>query len=327
MDLLGRLRLERPVLQAGMGGGLATAELAAAVSRAGGLGTIGFAGTKQLAREVRRARELAPRRPVAVNLLLPFRRPSHIEVCVAEKVDAVVLFFGFDPGAVARLRAAGILVLHQVGTVEEARRAIAEGADALVAQGREAGGHLLATKSARAFLPEALEAAAGRPVVLAGGIADADDVRAALAGGAAAVLCGSRFLLTTECPAHPEYKRKVLGATRTLETTLFGVGWPARHRVVPNAATDRWCAPDGTPRRIVRALTRMSASLARVAPLDRAGLLPRLQRVAIPLFGPEAPLEGADARFVEITPLYAGTCVQRIGAVVSAEEAVRALAP
>lgn len=91
-----------------MGGGLATAELAAAGSRAGGLGTIGFAGTKQVAREVRRARELAPRRPVAVNLLLPFRRPSHIEVGVVEKVDAVVLFFGFDPGAVARLRLAPV---------------------------------------------------------------------------------------------------------------------------------------------------------------------------------------------------------------------------
>lgn len=310
-----------------MGGGLAPAELAAAVSRAGGLGTIGITGTRRLVREVRRARDLAPGKPVAVNLLLPFATPSHFEACVEERVDAVVLFYGFDPGAVARLREAGILVLHQVGTIAEARRAVADGADALVAQGREAGGHLLGTKGALAFLPEALEAADGRPVVMAGGIADADDVRAALSGGAAAVLCGSRFLLTAECPAHAEYKRRVLGAPRTLETTLFGVGWSARHRVVPNAATDRWCAPDGTPRGIVRALTRMTGSLGRVAPLGRPGRLPRLQRVSIPLFTPEAALEGAEARSVDVTPLYAGECVRRITTVVPAEEAVRALAP
>src|SRR5579884_3821138 len=186
MDLRDRLRLERPILQAGMGGGLAGAELAAAVSRAGALGTIGTVGPRRLAREVRRARELAPGRPVAVNLLLPFARASHVDACIAEKVDAVVLFFGFDAGAVARLRGAGVAVLHQVGTVDEVRRAVAEGADAVVAQGREAGGHLLGTREARAFLPEALEAASGRPVVVAGGIADAADVRSALAGGAAA---------------------------------------------------------------------------------------------------------------------------------------------
>jgi hypothetical protein len=71
----------------------------------------------------------------------------------------------------------------------------------------------------------------------------------------------------------------------------------------------------------------MSTPLARVAPLQRSGFLPKLQRLAIPLFGPEAALEGADARTLDVTPLYAGECVRRIGAVVSAEEAVRALTP
>jgi NAD(P)H-dependent flavin oxidoreductase YrpB (nitropropane dioxygenase family) len=327
MDLCDRLSLQRPVLQAGMGGGLATAELAAAVSRGGGLGTLGITHPRRLVAEVRRARELAPKRPIAVNLLLPFTRPEHIEVCVAERVDAVVLFFGFHHGFVARLRDAGVPVLHQVGTVDQVRRAVGEGADAIVAQGREAGGHLLGTRSTLAFLREACEAAAGRPVVAAGGFADPEDVRAGLAAGASAVLCGTRFLLTRECRAHPEYKRRALQAARTIETTLFGFGWPARHRVVPNAATDRWCLADGRPRWVARALMQGSGPLARLAPLDRPGFLAKFQRVAIPLFGPEAPLEGADVRSLESTPLYAGECVQRIGSIPSAEDAVRALAP
>jgi NAD(P)H-dependent flavin oxidoreductase YrpB (nitropropane dioxygenase family) len=204
---------------------------------------------------------------------------------------------------------------------------VADGADVLIAQGREAGGHLLGWRAAAAFLPEALEAAAGRPVVLAGGIADAQDVRAARAAGASGVLCGSRFLLAEECRAHPAYKQRVLGAERTIETTLFGIGWPARHRVVPNRATERWCGPDGNPRWAVRALIAATAALGRMTPLDVPGRLPRMQRVAVPLFGPEALLEGADSRFIEVTPLYAGECVRRIGAIVPAEHIVRELAP
>jgi NAD(P)H-dependent flavin oxidoreductase YrpB (nitropropane dioxygenase family) len=276
---------------------------------------------------IKRARDLAPGRPLAVNLLMPFARAAHVDACIAEKVDAVVLFFGYDARLVARLRDAGILVLHQIGTLEEARRAVADGADVLVAQGREAGGHLLGTRAARAFLPEALEAAAGRPVVLAGGVSDVQDVRAALASGASGVLCGSRFLLTEECRAHPAYKQRVLGAERTIETTLFGVGWPARHRVVPNRATERWCGADGRPRWSVRALIAATAALGRVAPLDLPGRLPRMQRVGVPLFGPEALLEGGDARSAEVTPLYAGECVRRIRRIASAEDVVRELAP
>ncbi|MGH7269236.1 MAG: NAD(P)H-dependent flavin oxidoreductase, partial [Polyangiaceae bacterium] len=126
---------------------------------------------------------------------------------------------------------------------------------------------------------------------------------------------------------HPEYKARALAASRTIETTLFGLGWPARHRVLPNAATDRWCLPDGRPRFIARTLMRGSAKLARVAPLDRPGLLPKFQRVAVPLFGPEAPLEGADARSLDTTPLYAGDCARRIGSILAAEDVVRTLAP
>jgi nitronate monooxygenase len=327
MDLRDRLRLEHPLMQAALGGGLTTAELASAVSRAGGLGTIGMLPPDRLAREIRRARERAPGRPVGAGLLVPFLRTAHVEACIAAKADAVVLFFGFAPRAVSALRDAGVLVLHQIGTPEGVRRAVADGADAVVAQGREAGGHLLGTRGALAFLPEALEAANGRPVLLAGGIAEAADVRAATAAGAAGVVCGSRFLLTTECRAHAGYKSRVLGAPLTIETELFGLGWPARHRVVPNAATDRWCTSAGSIPLWVRALQRATTTLGRVLPIDAANRISRVQRAAVPLFGPAPALDGADERVLDVTPLYAGECVARVRAIVSAERVLRDLFP
>jgi nitronate monooxygenase len=327
VDLRDRLRLEHPLVQAALGGGLATAELAGAVSRAGGLGTIGMLAPDRLAREILRARERAPGCPVGAGLLVPFLREAHVDACISARAAAVVLFFGFAPRAVSRLRDAGVLVLHQVGTAAQARRAVADGADALIAQGREAGGHLLGTRGALEFLPMALEAANGRPVLLSGGITDAADVRAAMGGGATGVLCGSRFLLTNECRAHPGYKNRVLGARRTIETELFGFGWPARHRVVPNAATDRWCSSSGSIPASLRVLQRATTLLGRVAPITFAATLSRAQRAAIPLFGPGPALEGAEDRALDTTPLYAGASVAVVGSILPAERAVRDLFP
>jgi NAD(P)H-dependent flavin oxidoreductase YrpB (nitropropane dioxygenase family) len=325
MDLLDRLSLEVPVVQAGMGGGIAGAELAAAVSCAGGLGTVGISGPKAFAAELRRARELAGGRPVSANLLLPYTRRAHVRACIEAGVGSVSLFFGFDRRVVDELRAAGIAVLHQVGTVDGARRAVADGADALVAQGLEAGGHLLATEPLRDFLPEALAAAGGRPVLAAGGIHDGPTARAALDAGAAAVWCGSRFLLTEESRAHQAYKARALGAPGTVETKLFGLSWPERHRVLPNAATQRW-GPGGAVGRAAAMATAATAPLARVLPLGAAGPLASVQRLGVPLYGPAPPLAGQPERLLDVTPLYAGACVRSITRIVPAAEAVRALA-
>jgi NAD(P)H-dependent flavin oxidoreductase YrpB (nitropropane dioxygenase family) len=135
-------------------------------------------------------------------------------------------------------------------------------------------------------------------------------------------VCGSRFLLTHECRAHHAYKRRALGATRTIDTKLFGFAWPARHRVLPNAATDRW---EGHPR-LTGALIAPTQVLGRLIPLESGARLAPLQHARLPLFGPSAPLEGMPERAVEVTPLYAGECVRRIHAIVSAEDAVRELA-
>lgn len=326
MDIVDRLRLEYPVLQAGLGGGLAGADLAGAVSSAGGLGTLGIMPAERLASEIRRVRELAPGRPVAVNLLMPFTRPAHVRVCIEAGVDGVVLFFGFSRRIVAALREGGIFVIHQVGDSAEAHRAVTDGADALIAQGIEAGGHLVAKDPLAEALPSIREVAGSKPVLAAGGIVDANGARAALDAGADAVVCGTRFLLTDECDAHGEYKRRVLGAQQTIVTELFGFGWPARHRVVPNAATWRWCRTQDAGSALVRALNRPTGRLGRLLPLQSMEVMAKAQHPLVPLLSPAPLLRGMPQRSVEATALYAGSRARDIHRVVSAAAAVRELA-
>ena len=327
MDLRERLGIEVPVVQAGMGGGLSRAALAAAVSSAGGLGTIGILPPPLLRAEVRDARDACGDKPVAVNLLMPFVSREHVDVCLAERVPVVTLFCGYDREIVERLHQAGAFVFHQVGNVAAAKRALAEGADGLVVQGVEAGGHVLAEHPLRETLPAVLAVAGERPVLAAGGMVEAADVRAALESGAAGVVAGTRFLLTDECHAHPDYQHRVVGATDTVMTTLFAAGWRDPHRVVRNAAVRRWCHDDGRPRAAARAVTAVTMPVARRVPMSAAGKLVARQRVGMPMFSPAALLRGDDPSLVEVTPLYAGTGAARITSIVPAAEAVRLLTP
>ncbi|HSP38887.1 MAG TPA: nitronate monooxygenase [Frankiaceae bacterium] len=327
MDLLDRLDLETPVVQAGMGGGISRGALAGAVSAAGGLGTVGILPPELMRREVERAREIAPGRPVAVNLLMPFTTAAHVDVCTELRPAAVVLFCGYDPGLVSRLREAGVLVLHQIGSVEQATRALRDGADGLVVQGVEAGGHVLATRPLADLLPEIRALAPSNPLLAAGGIATAADSRVALAAGADAVVAGTRFLLTEECDAHPAYQQRVIDAEHTVLTTLFGLGWRDPHRVVPNAAVRRWCDDEGAERRLPAMLSRAMLPLARRVPLAHAGRVTRLQRAGVPVFSPAAMLRGDRDRLVDVTPLYAGAAVDRMHDILPAAAAVRLLTP
>ncbi len=326
MDIADRLRVDVPVGQAGMGGGLAGATLAAAVGKAGGLGTLGLTTPRQLRAAIDQVRAQAAGRAVAVNLLLPFVRRHHVAVCVDARVDVVVLAFGEKRGLVEHLREAGIFVFVMVGTQAQARAAVARGADGLIAQGREAGGHLVGTMPALDFLPQARAAAEGRPVFLAGGIATGADTRAALAAGASGVIAGTRFLLTHEANANREYQRRVINADRTIETNLFSVSWPLRHRVVPNAATRRWCRDDGWARALPAVVNSVSRPMSVLGYLD-AGALMRLQSPGRPLFTPLPPLGGMPDSWVDRAALYAGDTALRISEVTSAEQAVADLSP
>jgi nitronate monooxygenase len=216
-------------------------------------------------------------------------------------------------------------VFHTVGTRAEAKRAVAEGADGLVVQGIEAGGHLVGVEPALVALERIRDLAAGRPIALAGGIADASDVRRALDAGADAAVAGTRFLLTHESGAHPAYRQAVLDADRTLETQLFGLGWPMRHRVVPNAATERWCRTGTLVPRGLGLLQRLSVPIARL-PMSLTAATIKAQRAGLPIFGPSPPVAGMPESVVASSALYAGETAMRIESVLSAADAVRALA-
>ena len=318
--LLDLLRIERPVVQAGMGGGIAGHELAGAVSRAGGLGTIGFTSASALAREVAAAREVAgPGKPVAVNLLLPFARRLHWEA--AERADVVVTFWGRPRRRTARFW------IHQCGSVDEARQASHAGADAVIAQGVEAGGHVRGTVPALELL-ERVREAVECPVLLAGGIAERPDVERALHAGADAAVLGTRFLMTPESGARSAYKQRLMESRETVLTELFGAGWPrAPHRVLWNEATERWLS-ESDPRgpAWVRGLhTALGPVLAR-APESLQTRFADQQNARSPLLGPLPPTKGGPANLLDSGPLYAGESVARIHDLRPAAELTQELA-
>ncbi|HEY7121945.1 MAG TPA: nitronate monooxygenase [Solirubrobacterales bacterium] len=310
--------MELPVVQAGMGGGLAAHELAAAVSSAGGLGTIGILAPDRLRDEIAATRRLTDR-PFAVNLLLPLARPAHFQA--AGEADVVVTFWGKP-----RRRTGGTWI-HQVGSIEEGLAARSAGADAVIAQGVEAGGHVRGTDPALELLSR-VRAGVGEdyPVLSAGGIATGEEAADRLEAGAAGVVSGTRFLMSEESGAHPAYKERLVQSRETFITELFGLGWPAPHRVVPNAATERWLRGDRRGPGWVRAVHRLSAVGASRVPIGVQLRLAASQRPSRPLFGPAAATADGPESLVDAGPLYAGECIAGIDDVRPAGDLVAELA-
>lgn len=319
MTFLERLGVTTPIVQAGMGGGLSRHELAAAVSEAGGLGTIAVNGATAIERELAAARTLTGR-PLAVNVLLPFARRDWFEAAAA--ADVVVTFWGRP-----RRRTPGPWI-HQCGSVEEAGEARAAGADALVVQGVEAGGHVRGRVPAIELLNRVRQALPhDYPLLLAGGIAERADVERALAAGASAAVAGTRFLLSEESHAHAAYRERLLAARLTILTELFGAGWPAPHRVVANAATEHWLHDNPRGPRLNRALNRLSAPTARYMPGSLQARIARAQRPGSRLLSPQGPTDDGPSNLLDAGPLYAGETVARIDDVRPAAQIVRDLTP
>lgn len=248
-----KLGVQHPVFQAGMGG-VACADLAAAVSNAGGVGTLGMIRRSPafIRDQIRRTRALT-RHPFGVNLVPPVPSPEGIEaqfeVCVSERIPMLSLFWCDPAPYVDRCHAAGILVMLQVGSAAEARRAVDAGVDVIIAQGHEAGGHVRGQVGLVALLPAVVDAVAPVPVIAAGGISDGRGLAAALALGADAVWVGTRFVASEESESHPDYKKRLVGAreTDTVYTEAFHLGWPPHspHRVLRNPLTEGASAPAG----------------------------------------------------------------------------------
>ena len=225
-DLLG---IKYPIVQGGMAW-VGTAELAAAVSNAGGLGVIGGgnAPPEEVARELRLAQELTDK-PFGLNIPLAISEYADeiVTLCIEEGVKIVVIGAWRPGNHIARLKEAGLTVVPVIASVALAKRLARQGADALIAEGMESGGHIgdIATMP---LVPQVVDAV-DVPVIAAGGFADGRGLVAALALGAQAIQMGTRFICTTECTAHENYKRAILKARdRSTMTTGHSLGHPVR---------------------------------------------------------------------------------------------------
>ncbi len=258
-------------------GGVAGGSLAAAVTRAGGLGLIGvgYAGLDFIEREFRAA--------AGARVGFGFiswdlaKAPARLAAALGWKPDLVVLSFGDAAPYVQQIRQSGALLALQVQSVADAVHAAGLGADIVIAQGSEAGGHG-ASRGLFPLLPAVVDAVSPLPVVAAGGIADGRGLVAALALGASGVLLGTRFIAADESMAPSPVKRQVIEASGddTVRTRVFdivrGLDWPEPYtgRALQNAFTRRW---HGRERELSEALAEEApryADAARAGDLDTA---------------------------------------------------------
>ncbi|SEB23404.1 nitronate monooxygenase [Paraburkholderia sartisoli] len=294
-----------PVALAGMGG-VARSKLVGAVTGAGGFGFLGMVRepVALIREEVRRVRARTDRK-FGVNLIPAATDPelldAQIGTCIELGVPVVGLFWDVNPAVVKRLRDAGIVVVYQVGSAKDARIAEDAGAQVLIAQGREAGGHVWGDQPLAMLLPE-IVAAARIPVLAAGGLVDGADVATALSFGAQGVVLGTALIPTHESFAHVYHKQRIVDAAEdaTLLTDAFHINWPrgARVRVLANSVTrGQRGDPFGTESTVIG---------------DEEGR-------PIYLFSTDSPLRSMTGDF-EAMALYAGTGAGRIDTIVGAAE-------
>ncbi len=228
-NLCGLLNITYPILQGGMAW-VSDAYLAAAVSGAGGLGVIAaghLMDPEDLRKEICRLRELTDK-PFGVNIMLMNpSAPGFVDVVIEEQVPVVTTGAGNPGKFLPMLQEAGIRTLPVVPSVALAQRVEKEGADALVVEGTEAGGHI-GELTTMALLPQVVDAVS-IPVVAAGGIGDGRGFLAALALGASGVQMGTRFVATTECRVHENWKQLYLkSGDRSTVVTGRSTGHPVR---------------------------------------------------------------------------------------------------
>jgi enoyl-[acyl-carrier protein] reductase II len=235
-ELLG---IDVPIFLAGMGG-VAYAEVCAAVSEAGGFGTLGMAGASPEAiRDEMRAVRRRTRKPFGVDLLaaLPAQMLAAIDVIIDEGASAFVAGLGVPEPVIERCHAAGLKVMSLCGKVSHAVAAERAGCDVVIAQGTEAGGHT-GQVGGVALIPQVVDAVS-IPVLAAGALVDGRGLAAALAFGAQGVWMGTRFIASHEARAGEGYKKRIteIGSADTVVTRCYS-GKPMR--VVRNAYVDDW---------------------------------------------------------------------------------------
>lgn len=245
--------VEQPLVLAPMGGASGH-ELAAAVSRAGGLGLVGASyGDAQWMKE-----QLAPMRdvqqPWGVGLVMftVINAMHLLDLALSYRPDVVALSFGDPRPFIPRIHAAGAKAIVQIHDLEQARVAVEAGADALIVQGAEAGGHSL-RRALMPLLPAVRDLVGEQiPLIAAGGIADGRGLAACLALGADAGMLGTRMLATDEALPSPAFKQRLIAShtAQTVRTRIFdlvrGIEWPASYsgRAIANGFSQTWLGRD-----------------------------------------------------------------------------------
>jgi nitronate monooxygenase len=244
--------------------------------------------------------------------------PLHTALCELLDIQYPVFsFFGGDPARyIPRVHKLGGLIMHTVGSASQAKDAVDAGADIIVAQGFEAGGHVCGEVGTMALVPSVADAVPGTPVVAAGGIADGRGIAAALCLGAAGAMLGTRFVMSREANAHPDYQAAIAAASETgtayLEN-LFDRGWrSAPHRTLRNSTYRAWMEA-GKPNRGGR-----PAEDEVIAALTNGSQVPR--------YSSDAPTRQVLTGLAEAMALYAGQGAGLIGDVKPAAEIVSELA-
>lgn len=245
--------IEHPVVLAPMAG-VVSDSLVAAVSNAGGLGMapLWHVSVSDLRKSVRSIKQMTDK-PFGVNLNMEFPSMEHLDACLEEGVGIISLFWQPPGEFLAHAQLGGAKVIYSAGDAADARAAVDIGADAICAQGWEAGGHVRGKVGSMALIPAIVDAVGDVPVLAAGGIADGRGLAAALSLGASAAWIGTRFLAAAEANVHPDYLSHLLAASEN-DTAhfddLFDLGWPdAPHRALKNSTSRMWeesgCPPLG----------------------------------------------------------------------------------
>lgn len=224
--------------------------LAAAVSNAGALGMVTLTWSADAGAVVRETAALTTQ-PFGGNLVLTEDHHRRLDQALEAGLRIVSFMWGDPSSYIGAVHDAGGIVLHTVGSAEEARQSVASGTDVIVAQGWEAGGHVWSKVATLPLVPAVVDAVAPVPVIAAGGIGDARGVAAVLALGAQAAWLGTRFLMAEEMPIHEEYRRRLIAAAETdpqWYPNLYDVGWPdSPHRALRNSTARAWDAAGRPP--------------------------------------------------------------------------------
>ncbi|PIA60859.1 hypothetical protein AQUCO_00300405v1 [Aquilegia coerulea] len=243
----GILGVEHGIVLAPMGADVAGPELVAAVANAGGVGLLASPVNNydETVKAIRAIKKLTDK-PFGAGILLEFDNSKTIQAIYDEKLAFMQVYWGeFPKEKVDEAHKHGVKILHQLGSVEAAEKAVAAGVDCIIAQGVEAGGHIVGTVSLMALLPRIVDVVGDKniPVVAAGSITDARGYAAALALGAKGVCLGTRFIATKEAYAHEYYKETLLkyNEQQTDRTDLYGrYTWRAYVRCLSTPFHEFW---------------------------------------------------------------------------------------